>query len=281
MAASRTAGPLGPDPFGLCALTPGPLGWYDAASPDAPEELKSDTPGPLGCNDHAQAPPRSGWLDVGTLHLTLSWDSKLGLWDYDPQRLLDDARLCSAFVEAAHSCLADAVRSGLRPRVHEAHRSPEESDRKRQLFKAHKGGRAAAAWRSCHNYGIAMDVWLYDGLGHVIDIHVKGWYGKFKALAGVASAKGFFWGEGFGDGDSDHFEFHPAWPKGADGSYLLKMRQWALQAAMSEVEAGGFIGPVAEPAMDAWLPHFWWAAGAGGAAPNPVFLAANAQPSQA
>jgi hypothetical protein len=222
-------------------------------------------------------------LGIHDLHLTISSDRDLVLWDYDPHRLLDDAGLNPDFVEAAHQALGATVRLGLRPEVHEAYRSPEESDRKHKLWKQGKGGRAAAAWKSCHNYGLAMDVWLYDRKKRYIDNHVKGWYRLYKLMAGAAIAAGFIWGEGFGDGDSDHFEFHPSWKKGANGSFLLKVKAWALQAAPPP--GGGLlpnneIGPVPEPSQDVWMPYFWWAAGAGQDTPETSFMATHAPPIQ-
>jgi hypothetical protein len=284
MAPSRKPGLLGRDPFELCAITPGPLGINDAASVDAPSYLLGDTPGPLGCNDYA-APEASDVFGIGKLHLTVSWDKELLLWDYDPERLLDDPNISPAFAEAAHTALAAAVRSGLRPKVHEAYRTPEESDRKHQKWKAGKGGRAAASWRSCHNFGLAMDVYLYDQKEKYIDNHVKGWYKLYKLLSKPAIAAGFVWGEGFGDGDADHFEFHPKWPKGANGAFLLKVKGWAQQAALSAPGAGVLpnkvVGPVREPPPSAWMPYFWWAAGAGGAAPSSEFLTKDPPPTQA
>ena len=237
------------DPFTSCPLTPGPLGWNDHASPDSCESL----------------------LGIERLHLTVSWDRDLHLWDYDPLLLLDDPKLSPNFVQAAHRALATAVQTGLCAQVHEAYRSPEESERKHKLWKKHKGGRAADAWRSCHNYGLAMDVWLYDRKQSYIDNHVKGWYTQYKHLAKALTAEGFFWGEGFGDGDSDHFEFHPNWKKGADGAFLLQVKNWAEGAALSMPGAAslpnGQAGPPREPSPDAWMPFYWWAAGAGGSAP--------------
>jgi len=275
---------FGLDPFGLCPFTPGPLGVNDAASPGKPADLWGDTPGPLGCNDYAAPESYESVLGVGKLHLTLSPDKDLIFWDYDPKNLLAGPELNPDFAEAAHDSLAAAVRAGLRPRVHEAYRTPEESDRKHKLWLAKKGGRAAAAWRSCHNYGLAMDVWLYDRRERYIDNHVKGWYAEYKKLAKISQGKGFFWGEGFGDGDSDHFEFHPGWKKGADGTFLLKVKQWAEQAALSLPGAStlpnGASGPVPVPAPDVWMPFFWWAAGAGGSSPPATFVSKSAAPVQ-
>jgi hypothetical protein len=254
----------------------------DAASPDSPPDLLGDTPGPLGCNDYADPDSYDSPLGVGRLHLTLSWDKDLRLWDYDPGRLLNDPNLSPGFVEAAHRILAKAVRKGLRPQVHEAYRTPEESDRKYRLWKQKKGGRAAPAWRSCHNYGLAMDVWLYDRKGKYIDNHVKGWYRLYKLLA--EAADGFVWGANFGDGDADHFEFHPKWPSGANGDFLLRVKAWAQQAAVSMPGAGVLpdhrVGAVPEPRVTTWMPFFWWAAGVGGPPPTAAFLAKNPPPQQ-
>jgi hypothetical protein len=174
---------------------------------------------------------------------------------------------------------------GLRPRVHEAYRSPAESDRKNKLSKEKtadgkkKGGRAAPGWSSCHNYGLAMDVYLYDRKGAYIDNHVRGWYKQYKLLA--SAAVDLVWGAAFDD--ADHFEFHPNWGGGAKGKMLHGVKNWAEQAAMAisgaSVLADGAIGPVPEPEPNAWLPYFWWAAGAGGVAPAPQFLASNPLPS--
>jgi hypothetical protein len=215
----------------------------------------------------------------------LYFDMALQLWDYDPERLLENSNLNARFVDAAHDALYDACREGLRPRVHEAYRTPQESDRKHKLWKAKQGGRASPAWKSCHNYGIAMDVYLYDRYGRYIDNHVKGWYRLYKQLGKVAIRSGFVWGEGFGDGDADHFEYHPKWNGGAGGTFLGQVKDWAMQAAMSEpgaaTLANGQIGPVTEPEMDKWLPYFWWAAGASKASPPQDFLASNRPPSLA
>jgi hypothetical protein len=273
------------DPFKLCPVTPGSLGINDAASPDKDADLFGSTPGPLGwCHDHASPEAYDSILGVGRLHLTLSWDRDLGLWDYDPHSLLDDPNLSPDFVSAAHNALKAALQLGLRPRVHEAYRTPEESARKHKLWKQKKGGRAADAWRSCHNYGLAMDVWLYDQKQNYIDNHVKGWYAQYKRLAEAAKTEQFFWGEAFGDGDSDHFEFHPNWRQGADGAFLLEVKQWAEQAAISQPGAGalpgGKVGPPPGPKASDWIPFFWWAAGAGGSPPPKGFLMSKSQPGQ-
>jgi hypothetical protein len=280
MAGSRTSCPLGRDPFGPSPLTPGPLGRNDAASPGVLLDFLGNTPGPLGYNDHASPWAIGSLLGGDLLHVPLSLNLGSSPWDYDPGCLLNDSNLNPKFVAAARRALTSAVGIGLRPRVHEAYRSPQESDSKHKLWKQGKGGRAAAGWRSCHNYGLAMDVYLYDSKGKQTDNHVKGWYKEYKLMATAASE--LVWGEGFGSGDADHWEYHPNWPKGADGSLLLKVKAWAIQAAQSNagVPPGGPVKHVPEPNADKWMPYFWWAAGAGETEPPTAFLAKNPPPSQ-
>lgn len=282
MANSLKPGPLGRDPFHLCPYT-GPLGINYAASPFAPTSLVGDTPGPVGCsNDYAALEADSSLLGLGSLHVTISLDKDLLLWDYDPDHLLDEPGLNPRFVRAAHQSLASAVRSGLRPKVHEAHRTPEKSGRKNQIWKGGGGHRAGAAWRSCHNYGVAMDVYLYDSKNKKIDYLVKGWHKQYKHLAKSAIAAGFVWGESFKD--ANHFEFHPNWRRGLDGPFLLRVKAWAQQAAISRLGAStlanGEIGPVPSPSLSEseWMPFLWWAAGTGGNPPSAAFLASNHPP---
>jgi len=268
------------DPFKRCPLTPGSLGINDAASPDKIGSLLGDTPGPLGCNDHATPDLFDGILGDWRLHSSLTLDDVT--WDYDPDSLLEDPGLNPDFVQAAKKALLSAVHLGLHPRVHEAYRTPEESARKHKRWKQHKGGKAGDAWKSCHNYGLAMDVYLYDRKQRYIDNHVKGWYKQYKQLASAAIAEGFVWGESFDD--SDHFEFHPKWDDGANGSFLLEVKVWAEQAAMTLPDAPSLpknqFGPPPEPGPSLWMPIFWWAAGACGSPPPGEFLSKNSPPGQ-
>lgn len=182
------------------------------------------------------------------------------VWNYDPNKLLAEPALNSNFVNAAKTALDAAAAAGLMPKVHEAYRSPGRSDELYKKWQDGKGGRAAPGWASCHNYGLAMDVYLYDAKGKVIDNHVKGWYKEFKKLAKFFTSNGFVWGANFGSGDSDHFEYHPNWPDGAGGDFLNKVRAWAMKLAAAENEK-------AKQSTNIWLEFFWWAAGAGGKSP--------------
>jgi D-alanyl-D-alanine carboxypeptidase-like protein len=270
MAPTRRIG-LGSNPFNLSPYTPGPLGVNDSGTPDLLGILHGDTPSPVGCNDLGAPDLEPSLLGIPRLQHTICWDEDLGSWEIDPDALLEDEHLNPDFVAAARRALMAAVSRGLRPRVHEAYRSPEESDRKHAKWKKKQGGKANPAWQSCHNYGIAMDVYLFDRKGKYIDNKVKGWYKLYKILAEEAKREGFVWGENFGKGDADHFEYHPTWPRGANGKFLMKMKVWSEQTAAALPGASGLApgayGPPREPSPDDWMPFFWWAAGVEGTEP--------------
>jgi hypothetical protein len=289
---SRLPGSAGCDFFRLAARTPGPLGHKDAADPDA-FHLLGDSPGSLGVYDCADPDADSKYgLGIPKLHVTISQDKDLLLWDYDPDHLLEDDRVNPEFVSLAHEALSSAVNLGLRPRVHEVFRSPQESDRKHAKYKAGTGGKAAPGWQSAHNYGLAMDVWLYDRKKRHLEPPMKGWYAQYKQLAKACSK--FIWGEPFDD--ADHFEYHPNWPKPAKGKFLISVRKWAMQAAAANGRLVKYdaLAPEAAPGgagaqrdfIDEsdmlWQPYFWWAAGAsGGDAPPSTYMASNKAPTQA
>lgn len=179
-------------------------------------------------------------------------------WDIDPGGLLDNQQVSPAFAAVARAGLAAASANGLCPRVHEAFRSPSTSNKRSAAYK--KGGpRAAPGWSSCHNYGIAMDVWLYDRKANPIlnNTGHKGWYQESKKLAAYLTSQGMEWGERIND--TVHFEYHPSWPGLAGGKRLKGTHSWAEGLASTA-------GDASETSVD-WMPYFWWAAGAGGAAP--------------
>lgn len=287
----RVPGTQGGNTFRLSLNTPGSLGCNDAADPNSSFPL-AYTPGSLGrndCADPSAEPPIT--LGIGKLFMTMSLDRDLGFWDYDPDDLLENDQLCPEFVSQARSGLAAAVAAGLRPRVHEAYRSPERSD---ELHKKHlegHGGKAAPGWMSVHNYGLAMDVWLYDRKGHYIDNHVKGWYKLYAHLAKSLSA--FLWGDKFDD--ADHFEYHPDWPKPARGADLKAAHNWAIQAASQSPNKSPFNLPASSPGLPGaktqskpnqqsdvdWKPYFWWALGASSNdSPSDAFLSTSPRPVQ-
>ena len=181
-------------------------------------------------------------------------------WDYDPNGHLNDPRLNQEFVAAARRGLESAVKAGLRPRVHEAHREPEESAKRAEANKNGTGTKAADAWYSLHNYGLAMDVYLYDEKGTFINEKSghKGWYGEYKKLSKELGKESFTWGGPHND--SVHFEYHPNWPDfGGPKKPVAKSMKTLRNEAIKASERSG---------VD-WMQHLWHRAGAGGVAPPP------------
>lgn len=179
------------------------------------------------------------------------------VWNFDPNNLLNDTRLNPEFATAAIGALQAAVQAGLRPKVHEAYRSIERSD---ELYKKYKAGgpRAAPGWTSLHNYGLAMDLWLYDAKDSYISNNTKGWYLQYKSLAAYVKAYKFEWGEPIND--ADHFEYHPKWKGLVGGAILQRTRIWAMNIAKA-------VDAEAKASVSDWMQYFWWAAGAGGLEP--------------
>jgi hypothetical protein len=199
------------------------------------------------------APTAEETIPAGSVfNMTLPGSDQSEGWDVDPDGLLADSALNPDFKSAAQVALKSATQDGLRPRVHEAYRSAERSDELYQKYKAGTGGRAAPGWTSLHNYGLAMDVYLYDAKGKWINTEAKGWYKEYKKLSRHMKAHKLEWGEPIND--ADHFEFHPAWSGLAGGELLKTTRDWALKTAK-------------DANTPDWLQYFWWKAGAGGTAP--------------
>jgi hypothetical protein len=175
-------------------------------------------------------------------------------WDYDPQHLLGDSRLNPRFVEVARQALKEAARRGLRPRLLnriDLFRTPEEADNL-----AGGGKQAGGAWKTCHCYGLAMDVYVHDKKGKKIDNQSghHGWTHYYASLAHVVEPFGLFWGghfqkHGKPHPDPDHFEFHPNWSHGAGGDFLLKVKAWAERAAAATV-------PNSQMMCADWMPIF-------------------------
>ncbi len=74
MATSRLPHVLHRDPFQRPALSPGPLGHNDYASPDSSPHLRGDTPGPLGIKDHADPSTHTkiNEIRISAIHLRIS-----------------------------------------------------------------------------------------------------------------------------------------------------------------------------------------------------------------
>ena len=105
---------------------------------------------------------------IGTLTLKICSKIPMSILNYE--RLLRTA-------------LGEAKADGLFPRVGEVYRTPERSQSLHDTIK----GPAAAAWHSAHNYGLAIDVYLYDANGKRIDYDNRAqhpdWYRQVKDFA--------------------------------------------------------------------------------------------------
>lgn len=172
-------------------------------------------------------------------------------WDVDPNTLLDDMHVNPQLRSIALAALEKAKADGLRPRVQVAYRTPEESQREYELWQSGQGPRAAPAWQSAHNYGLAMDVYLYDENGGLIDFDNKeahpDWYRQVKNFATKYMSE-FVWGEPIND--TDHFEYHPNWQGLVKGALLLSTRDQAQQMTDGNTD------------YSVWIHYFWQIAGA-------------------
>lgn len=150
------------------------------------------------------------------------------------------------------------------PKIYEVYRSPERADYLHEKYL--KGGpRAQAAGNTPHEYGIAVDIWLYDQNGKVIDnlspiygkknaetnpnpTYPNAWYTISKKLASHMTAEMFLWGEPIGD--TPHFEYHPNWEGLKGAKSLPGLRDTAKKEATQEGNPDG------------WLQKMWKNAGA-------------------
>jgi hypothetical protein len=270
--------------------TPGTLGLKDAGDPNVAARL-GDTPGPCGINDYGVpiSPEKRLSFHLSPVHLAR-------VWEYDPNLHLIDSRLNSAFLDAAKATLNEAVLIGLFPKVHEAYRSPERADALYQNWIKTGHAKANKAWETCHNYGFAMDVWMYNENARYEDRDSdrKGWAAYYKKFAAIATKNGFLWGEKFQGGDSDHYEYHPKWKHPVKGPFLKRIHEWAIAADAAAHKAdpvpNANVKPPAKaspaPKVDGagasgprWMTYVWWAAGLGGEAPPGDYLKQHPAPS--
>lgn len=166
---------------------------------------------------------------------------------FDPRGLLDDARLNPSFASALRKGLDDATKAGLRPEVREAYRTPERSAVLYRDYVNGTGHKAADAWVSLHNYGLAADIRLRGEDGKLLE--------GGPALAQASQElrthlerQGLVWGGT--EGDRPHWEYHPAWSDfGGPGKVSPKaLRERAIEASKQSGRP--------------WLNHFWEIAGA-------------------
>jgi hypothetical protein len=155
-------------------------------------------------------------------------NKKASDWNIDPKHLLDDPHVNPQLRDAVKIALEKAQADGLFPQVGEAYRTPERSHnlflaRQEAIEGGKQPGPAADAWHSAHNYGLGVDIYLYDANGKRIDYDNRAlhpdWYKQVKDFANKYMDQ-FAWGV---KNDSDHFMFHPAWGDNpVNGAFLLK-----------------------------------------------------------
>jgi len=159
------------------------------------------------------------------------------------------------------NALKSARDAGLNPVLGEGYRTPE-----RSADLVNRGVKAGGPWGSGHNYGLAVDIWLYDNNGNQITETTKGWYSEFKKLATHMKNEGFTWWDDHltptekanKEGDANHFAYHPNWSGNAHGGFLKIQRDNAMQEAAKK---GNYQLP-ADPKSVDWLREMWKKAGA-------------------
>jgi hypothetical protein len=134
---------------------------------------------------------------------------------------LSDKYLNPEMLDALGAALDAARKAGFKPMIGEAYRSPERSDSLYQAYINGKGGRAAPAWGSAHNYGVAVDILLVNSDGKIIPNNNNHDYTRY---AKYMKAEGFTWFTDYGKKgvDDGHFEYHPA-ITGLMGKDMLKI----------------------------------------------------------
>jgi D-alanyl-D-alanine carboxypeptidase len=143
-----------------------------------------------------------------------------------PDRNLNDKHLNPEMRRALDAALYAAKQAGFNPKIGEAYRSPERSDSLYQAYISGKGGRAAPAWGSPHNYGIAVDILLINSAGKIIPNNANNDYTDF---AQFMKAEGFEWFGDYHTGDDGHFEYHPAKTGLMSGAELKALRDKVIK----------------------------------------------------
>ncbi len=163
--------------------------------------------------------------------------------------------------------------------------------------------RAAPAWQSAHNFGLAMDVLCFSVGRKGKLVALPGSDKTYEKFAGCAAMYGIMW-PALG-GDRGHFEFHPKWAKPATGKLLTDVHHWAMEAvnwnlakeiidpflpgvlqtgagsAAFDAKVGAPKAHITQEQVDFdVLKYCWWAAGAGEDPPPKEFLAGHPVPTQ-
>jgi hypothetical protein len=157
------------------------------------------------------------------------------------------------------------------PKVMEIYRSPDRSD-----YLKETGKTKAGAYQSAHNFGVGVDIFLYDKKGNLIDVNspiynanlmnkitgepilnkngkpIKSgaWYVAVKELVKYMTAQNLTWLEN----DSPHFEYHPQFAGSLGAKKLSEEKLKAINDAKKNGKSGDNLSD--------WLPYFWNNAGA-------------------
>ena len=177
-------------------------------------------------------------------------------WNFDPRNTLANPLVNPEL----RSHLLDAIKEAMNNEIHVkiawAYRSPSES------AALHAAGEHAAAnaWKSSHNYGMGIDIYVYDNNGKRIDSDTghENWYTYYKNLAKIMKKHGFVWFDDYckkctNKGDAGHFNYQPSW---VPGKVNWKGER---DKAIKESKENGKSGKL-KPAD--WLPYMWNNAGA-------------------
>jgi hypothetical protein len=194
-------------------------------------------------------------------------DKHSGEWGpskWDTGHRLSDPHINPAMRAAAESAFREAVAIGLHPRIGPekgGYRDPQQSDAMHKAYLQGQPGatQAAPGWHSAHNYGLALDIYLIDKSGQLVD-ESKRPGDDYSLLIELLQRHGFAYGAA-GPNDRNHFQYQPDVSHGIQGAEWVHLRDWAFgMAKASEHDSA---------AMQAgdWLQYIWSAVGAGGPAP--------------
>lgn len=210
-------------------------------------------------------------------------------WNYDPNNVLQDPHVNPDLRAHLNRALKAAYDPGIHVKIANgpigAYRSPQQSDEaraNRQPNAAQQLSPIAPGWRSAHNYGLGVDLNIIDEKGRAIQPKLpdgktkrvdptgqgRNWYKFYTDLSRYMRAEGFECEDkprvgGPLDGDSGHFEYHPAWPgligvrSGISVDKIFAERDQAMRLAASEGKQFLSINPGSTD----WLPYLWSRAG--------------------
>ena len=187
-----------------------------------------------------------------------------GASNWDPGHRLSDPHINPAMRRSAEAAFHEAVAIGLHPRIgpqNGGYRDPQQADALHQAWVHHAPGahQAAAGWHTAHNYGLALDIYLIDKGGGLVD-RSRHPGDDYSLLIELLQRHGFTFGAA-GHGDPNHFQYQPAMSHPIHGAEWVDLRDWAFGVAKaSEHDRAAVQGAD-------WLQFVWSAVGAGGHIP--------------